>query len=86
MWHKTTQVVTCSGDTRIRFFNVTNGGAVYNFAGNSDFVYAVDVSPDGQMVAAGGEEGVVRVYNGANGQLLRSLLPPSAQPKEKKKK
>ena len=83
---KTTQVVTCSGDTRIRFFNVTNGGAVRNFAGNSDFVYAVDVSPDGQMVAAGGEEGVVRVYNGANGQLLRSLLPPSAQPKEKKKK
>ena len=36
----------------------------------------IGVSPDGSIVAAGGEEGVVRLYNGANGQLVKSLLPP----------
>jgi WD40 repeat protein len=76
---KTPQVVTCSGDQQVKFFNVENGGNVRNFGGMTDYVYAVAVSPDGNVVAAGGEEGVVRVYNGANGQVLRSLLPPDAQ-------
>src|SRR5262249_11004745 len=76
---KTPQIVTCGGDAQVKFFNVDNGGNVRNFGGNSDFVYAVAVSPDGNVVAAGGQEGIVRVYNGANGQLTRSLLPPGVQ-------
>jgi WD40 repeat protein len=70
------QIVTCSGDQTVRFWDVNSGGTVRNFGGNNDFVYAVGVSPDGSVVAAGGEEGVVRLYNGANGQLLKSLVPP----------
>jgi WD40 repeat protein len=73
---KTPQFVTCSGDAQVRFWNADNGGNVRNFGGNTDFVYAVGVSPDGSVVAAGGEEGVVRVYNGNNGQLARTLAPP----------
>ncbi len=73
---KTSQVVTCSGDATVKFVNVQSGGVTRNFAGNTDFVYAVSVSPDGAIVAAGGEEGVVRVYNGTNGQMLRTLVPP----------
>jgi WD40 repeat protein len=73
---KTPQFVTCSGDAQVRFWNADNGGNVRNFGGNTDFVYAVGVSPDGSVVAAGGEEGVVRVYNGNNAQLVRTLSPP----------
>jgi WD40 repeat protein len=83
---KTAQIVTCSGDQQIKFFNVQNGGNVRNFGGMNDYVYAVAVSPDGNLVAAGGEEGVVRVYNGANGAVLRSLLPPGAAPQTAVKK
>ena len=61
-----------------------NGGNTRNFAGGTDFLYAVGVSPDGAVVAAGGEEGVVRLYNGNNGQLIKTLLPPGVElPKPK---
>lgn len=78
---KTDQFVTCSGDQQIKFFN-SGGGNVRNFGGNADYIYGVGVSPDGQVVVAGGQEGIVRVYNGANGQLVRSLLPPGVAPPE----
>jgi WD40 repeat protein len=81
---KTNQFATCGGDAQVKFFN-TGGGQTKIFQGNNDFVYAISVSADGQMVAAGGQEGVARVYNAANAQLLRSLLPPdAAQPPMKK--
>lgn len=73
----TSQFATCSGDQTIRFWNADNGGNVRNFSGNNDFVYALSVSPDGTLVAAGGEEGIVRLYNGANGQLTKSLVIPA---------
>ena len=82
---KTPQFVTCSGDQAVRFWNADNGGNVRNFGGNTDFVYAVGVSPDGSVVAAGGEEGVVRLYNGNNGQMLKSLLPPGVEAATPKK-
>jgi WD40 repeat protein len=77
---KTSQVVTCSGDQNVRYWNVDNGGGGIAFGGSRDFLYAVGVSPDGKVVAAGGEEGVVRLYNGTNGQLLKALLPPGVEP------
>lgn len=82
---KSDQFATCSGDQTVRFWN-TKGGSTRNFGGNTDFLYALSVSSDGELVAAGGQEGVVRVYNGKNGQLLKSLLPPDAQPDKAAKK
>jgi WD40 repeat protein len=77
---KKSEFVTCSGDQTIRFWNADNGGNVRNFGGNSDFLYAVGISPDGSILAAGGEEGVLRLYNGNNGQLVKSLVPPGDKP------
>jgi WD40 repeat protein len=73
------QFVTCSGDQTVKFWNVDNGGNTRNFSGNNDFVYAVGVSPDGSILVSGGEEGIVRLYNGTNGQLVKSLLPPGVE-------
>jgi WD40 repeat protein len=75
----TSEIVTCSGDQTVRFWNVDNGGGGMTFGGSNDYLYAVGVSPDGKIVAAGGEEGIVRLYNGANGQLIKALLPPGVE-------
>jgi WD40 repeat protein len=73
------EFATCSGDQTVRFWNVDSGGNSRNFSGNNDYLYAVAVSSDGSIVVAGGEEGIVRLYNGNNGQLVKSLSPPNAK-------
>jgi WD40 repeat protein len=77
----TTQVLTCSGDGQVRTWDVQSGSNTGNFSGNTDFVYAVGASPDGTVIAAGGEEGVVRLYKNRAGTPFKSLLPPDAAPK-----
>jgi WD40 repeat protein len=81
---KTAQFVTCSGDQTVRFWNADNGGNVRNFGGSNDFLYAVGVSADGTIVAAGGQEGVVRLYNGTNTNLIKVLVPPGVPEPPKK--
>ena len=80
---KTDQFVTCSGDQQVRFWNADKGNNTRNFGGSGDFLYAVGVSPDGALVAAGGEEGVVRLYNGTNAQLIKVLVPPGVEAPKK---
>jgi WD40 repeat protein len=80
----TPQFATCSGDQTVRFWNVDNGGNTRNFSAGGDFLYAVGVSPDGAVVAAGGQEGVVHLYNGNTGAPIKDLLPPGAAPAVKK--
>jgi WD40 repeat protein len=83
------EFITAGGDNQVKMFNASSGGNSRNFGGSTDFVYAIAASADGTIVVAGGQEGIVRVYNGTNGSLVRSLLPPGAQPpgkKEEKKK
>jgi WD40 repeat protein len=74
---KTNQFVTCSGDMQVKGWNSDNGqGNGRNFAGGSDFLYALGVSPDGNVVAAGGEDGITRLYV-ANA--VKVLLPPGVE-------
>jgi WD40 repeat protein len=75
----TSQFLTASGDTTVKMWNVDNGGQVRNFSGSNDYLYAVGVSPDGAIVATGGQEGIVRIYNGTNGQLIKAIPPPGEE-------
>jgi WD40 repeat protein len=79
----TAECITVSGDQTVRMWNVDNGGNTRNFSGAADFLYAVGISSDGTVVAAGGEEGIVRLYNGTNGQLVKALLPPGVEAAKK---
>lgn len=66
-------VISACGDAGLRQWNIDNGGNVRSFPGASDFLQAVAASSDGSLVAAGGEEGLVRVYDGKSGALLKTL-------------
>jgi WD40 repeat protein len=74
---KTQNFATCAGDQQVRFWN-TNGGNVRNFGAGSDYLYCVAVSPDGTVLATGGQEGV-RLYNVNTNALIKVLLPPDAE-------
>ena len=43
------------------------------FGDSEDYLYAVDVSSDGKLVASGGEAGVIYLYDAVKGELIRKL-------------
>ncbi len=69
-------VVASSGSAQLLFRNTDNGGNVRVLGAGSDFVHTVDVTPDGQLIVAGGQDGSVWVFDGRRYQLLRTLAPP----------
>jgi len=69
------QVVATCGDASVQIKNASNGGNVRNLSGASDFVYALAVSADGRLIAAGGLDGIVRVWQ-SDGKLLVAFPPP----------
>lgn len=69
--------VSGSGDQTVRFFTASNRRNYRSFSGNGDYVYCVAATPDEKIVIAGGEDGILRVWNGTNGQVLHSFAPPA---------
>lgn len=74
----TDNLVSSSGDTNVKFHNAGNGGNYRTFGGSTDYVYNALASRDESLVVAAGEDGVIRVWNGKNGQVLATFDPPSA--------
>ena len=70
--------VVCSGDSQVRTIR-ENGEQVRKFDGTSDYVYSAAVTPDGKVVVAGGQDSVLRVWNGTNAQIITTFIPPEAQ-------
>lgn len=75
---KTPEILVCSGDQTVRTWNITNGASSRNFPGATDYLYAVATSADGKLVATGGEEGIVRIYDGATGKLVKAVSGETA--------
>ena len=72
----TPRILTACGDRTVRLHNTESGGNERSYGGATDYLYALAVSPDGKVVAAGGQDGVLRVWNVDSGQLLRQFDPP----------
>jgi len=53
-----------------------NPGNVRTLSGVGDVLHSGDVSRDGKIAVAGGEDGVLRVWNIADGKSLRVFEPP----------
>lgn len=63
----TDQWVASSGDAGLRVIN-ENGERVRGLNGSDDFTQSLAVTPDGQWLVAGGQDGVLRVWSPAQEQ------------------
>ena len=71
-------VAGASGDSTVKFWNPNgNGNVVRTFNGAGDYVFGVATSKDGKVVAAGGADGVLFVWNGDDGKVIRKVEPSS---------
>jgi WD40 repeat protein len=69
-------IVSGSGDKTIKMHRANDGGNYRNFGGASEYVYVVACTRDEGLVLSGGADGIVRVWNGQNGQLISTWEPP----------
>jgi WD40 repeat protein len=66
-------LATCSADGTVKLWHPVTGQNLKTLTGHSDWVYGVAISPDGNLVAAGGWNGEVRVWNVADGKLVKTF-------------
>ena len=72
----TDQAITSSGDSQVRIVR-DNGESVRSFSGAADYMYSAIATPDGKVVVAGGQDSVLRVWNGSDGNVLATFPPPA---------
>ncbi|MFP6669567.1 MAG: WD40 repeat domain-containing protein, partial [Pirellulales bacterium] len=77
--------VACAGDRTLRMHNSDNGSVVRSFSGGgSDYLYSLDITPNGEILVAGSHDGILRIWNGTqnNSQPLKTIKPPQTEPPE----
>jgi WD40 repeat protein len=72
----TDQALVSAGDNQVKLVK-DNGDTVRSFAGASDFVHAAAATPDGAWIVAGGQDSVLRIWNGKDGTLVNAFATPN---------
>lgn len=75
---ETDHVIASCGDATVQMKNAANGSGVRGFDGGKDFVHCCSVSANGKLIIAGGQDGVVRIWN-ENGQEVVKFDAPQPQ-------
>ncbi|OWM82997.1 guanine nucleotide-binding protein subunit beta-like protein [Punica granatum] len=66
-------IVSASWDKTVKLWNLTNCKLRNTLTGHSGYVNTVAVSPDGSLCASGGKDGVILLWDLAEGKKLYSL-------------
>jgi len=72
----TDQAVASSGDSTVSTVN-EKGEKIRTFPGAADFMNSSAVSPDGRIVVAGGQDSILRVWNGSDAKVIAIFEPPA---------
>ncbi|MBI3851644.1 MAG: hypothetical protein HY298_15410 [Verrucomicrobia bacterium] len=74
----TDQTLATSGDDQIRTVTDT-GEKIRSYEGGTNFMNSASITPDGKIVIAGGDDSVLRVWNGTNAEVMATFAPPGAK-------
>jgi WD40 repeat protein len=74
----TNEAIASSGDQTVRMFKADAGQLGKQFVGASDFLYCSAVSANGQVIAAGGKDGILRIWDVTAEAELKNFPPPVA--------
>lgn len=72
------ELLTTSGDTKVRLLK-DDGSTARDFGGSKGFILAAAVTPDGQVVLGGGQDSILRIWNGPTAKTLFTLDPPATE-------
>jgi mono/diheme cytochrome c family protein len=68
------QLLTCSADKTAREFNPANGQQTRALQGHNDWIYVASFSQDAKWIATGSWDGEVRIWNAADGALVKNFI------------
>jgi WD40 repeat protein len=71
----TDQALASAGDNQVRLVK-ENGENVRTFEGTADYMYSAAATPDGRVIVAGGQDSILRVWNGKDGKPMATLQMP----------
>ncbi|RHN79056.1 putative transcription factor WD40-like family [Medicago truncatula] len=57
-------LLSCSSDSTLKVWDIRTRKLKEDLPGHSDEVYAIDWSPDGEKVASGGKDKVLKLWMG----------------------
>ena len=69
------QALLTSGDGQIQIVD-DQGKKIRSMSGSTDYVYAAAATADGSTIVAGGLDGTLRIWNGADGKLVNEFQAP----------
>ncbi|HXY32892.1 MAG TPA: c-type cytochrome domain-containing protein [Planctomycetaceae bacterium] len=69
-------IVSASGDKTVRLHQAVDGDNFRTLEGATDYLYSATATADESVIAAGGEDGVLRLWNGTTGKSLATFPPP----------
>jgi WD40 repeat protein len=68
-------IVTASGDKTVRLHQAIDGDNYRTLEGATDYLYSAAATADESLIAAGGEDGVLRIWDAATGKSLATFPP-----------
>ncbi|HET6328312.1 MAG TPA: hypothetical protein VFG04_26760, partial [Planctomycetaceae bacterium] len=71
-------ILSTSGDKTARLHHAIDGDNYRTLDGSSDYLYAAAATPDESLIAAGGEDGILRLWNGTTGKSVATFGPPKS--------
>ena len=71
-------ILSASGDKTARLHHAIDGDNFRTLDGSTDYLYSAAATPDESLVAAGGEDGVLRLWNGTTGKSVATFRPPKS--------